>query len=311
MLINKFTYIITFETHLEYDILGEFFMKLGLSLSGGGIKGAAHIGAIKALKEEGFYFDYISGTSSGSIVATLYACGFSADEIYMAFKKYAKKIGYWDWNNILNISKNLIREHKFRIKGLNSGKEIYKLTHKLCSKKGIYDIHQISRKLIIPTVNIYTEQLYVFHSGKNIKDEENIKYINHADIGTVVQASCSYPGIFCPCKYNNVLLVDGGVSENLPWRETKRIGADKVLSIVFVNKKQKKCCDNVIQILDKSFEILCHELAQYEWDGTDYLLEIEHDNVGLLDWRKVDELYEQGYLQTKAKIKELLPRFKA
>ena len=116
MLINKFTYIITFETHLEYDILGEFFMKLGLSLSGGGIKGAAHIGAIKALKEEGFYFDYISGTSSGSIVATLYACGFSPDEIYMAFKKYAKKIGYWDWNNILNISKNLIREHKFRIK---------------------------------------------------------------------------------------------------------------------------------------------------------------------------------------------------
>ena len=67
-------------------------MKLGLCLSGGGIRGAAHIGAIKALKECGIHFDYISGTSSGSIVATLYACGFTTDEIYLAFKRYAKNV---------------------------------------------------------------------------------------------------------------------------------------------------------------------------------------------------------------------------
>ncbi len=109
-------------------------------------------------------------------------------------------------------------------------------------------------------------------------------------------------GIFCPCQYKNTLLIDGGVSENLPWRETKRIGADKVISIVFVDKQSKKCCNNVVQILDKSFGILCHELARYEWDGTDYLLEIECDNVGLLDFRKVEELYERGYQQTKEKM---------
>ena len=67
-------------------------MKLGLSLSGGGIKGVSHIGAIKALDEAGIKFDYISGTSSGSIVATLYACGYNTDEIYNIFKKYAKSI---------------------------------------------------------------------------------------------------------------------------------------------------------------------------------------------------------------------------
>ena len=66
-------------------------MKLGLSLAGGGIKGFAHIGAIKALEESGVKFDYISGTSSGSIVAMLYACGYSTDEIYMIFKKNVKK----------------------------------------------------------------------------------------------------------------------------------------------------------------------------------------------------------------------------
>ncbi len=280
-------------------------MKLGLCLSGGGIKGAAHIGAIKALKEAEMYFDYISGTSSGSIVATLYACGYSTDEIFVAFKKYAKKIGYWDLQNVWNVGKNFVKTGKIKINGLNSGKSIYHFAHKLCGKKGIQNINQIERKLIIPTVNIHTEELYVFHSGPQIKNEGNIKYINNVDIGTAVQASCSYPGVFCPCEYKNTLLVDGGLAENLPWRETKRIGADKVLSIVFVDKTQKKCCDNIIQVLDKSFGILCHELARYEWDGTDYLLEIETQNVGLLDFRRVDELYEQGYVQTKESLKKL------
>ena len=284
-------------------------MKLGLCLAGGGIKGAAHIGEIKALREAGLHFDYISGTSSGSIVATLYACGYSTDEIYSAFKKYAKKIGYWDVYNIWNIGKNFVKTGKIKLNGLNSGKAIYDFAHKLCGEKGIENINQIQKRLIIPTVNIYTEELYVFHSGPPIKNEKNIRYINNVDIGTAVQASCSYPGIFCPCEYRNTLLIDGGVAENLPWRETKRIGADKVLSIVFIDKSPKKCCDNVVQILDKSFAILCHELARYEWDGTDYLLEIKSDNVGLLNWRKVDELYEQGYIQTKNKINELVQKF--
>ena len=285
-------------------------MKLGLCLSGGGIKGAAHIGAIKALREAGLHFDYISGTSSGSMVATLYACGYTTDEIYDAFQKYAKKIRYWNWDNVWNVSKNFVKTGKLKVTGLNSGKAIYDFTRKLCHAKGIDNIHQIERILLIPTVNIYTEDLYVFHSGPPIKNEKNIKYINNVDIATAVRASCSYPGIFCPCEYKNTLLIDGGVEENLPWRETKRIGADKVLSIVFVNKSSKKCCNNVVQVLDQSFSILCHELAHYEWDGSDYLLKIEYENVGLLDWRKMDMLYEEGYKQTKAKMKEILADFK-
>lgn len=74
-------------------------MKLGLCLSGGGIKGVAHIGAIKSLEGKGIKFDYVSGTSSGSIIATLYACGFNADEMYKIFTKYAKSIRYIDFEN--------------------------------------------------------------------------------------------------------------------------------------------------------------------------------------------------------------------
>ena len=66
-------------------------MSLGLALAGGGLQGIAHIGAIKALEEASIKFDYVGGTSSGSIIACLYACGFTSDDMYKIFKKYSDK----------------------------------------------------------------------------------------------------------------------------------------------------------------------------------------------------------------------------
>lgn len=280
-------------------------MKLGLSLAGGGVKGFSHVGAIKALEEANIKFDYISGTSSGSIVATLYACGYTTDEIYDIFKKYVNEIKYVDMENICKFLKNIFTGKGIKIDGLNSGKKIKKLVNKVCAEKGISDIKQIKMPLLLPAVNVCSEELYVF--SNNIIEPKNseIKYINSVDIGTAVQASCSYPGIFSPCQYKDKFLVDGGIAENLPWRETKRAGADKVLSIVFTDKVPKKCCDSLFEMIDKSFSILSKELSKYEWDGTDYLLKIKEPKVGLLEKKRIRELYDEGYYQTKAKIKDI------
>ncbi len=280
-------------------------MKLGLSLSGGGIKGFSHIGAIKALEEANIKFDYISGTSSGSIVATLYACGYTTKEMHKIFKKYVNEIKYVDMKNIKKFLKNIFTGKGFVIDGLNSGTKIKKLVNEVCGKKGINNIKQIKMPLVVPAVNIKTEELYVFSNNIIENKSKNIRYVNSADIGTIVQASCSYPGIFSPCKYEENLLVDGGIAENLPWRETKRAGADKVLSIVFTEKMPKKCCDNIFEIINKSFSILCKELSDYEWDGADYLLKIKEPKVALLEKSKADELYDEGYFQTKAQIKQI------
>ena len=280
-------------------------MKLGISLSGGGIKGTSHIGALKALEESRINFDYLSGTSSGSIVATLYSIGYTTNEIYEIFEKYAKEIHYIDLENIKKITKNFLKGNGLVIDGLNSGIKIKNLINEMCAKKGIYNINDIKTPIIIPAVNIKNEELYVFSNCIKSGKKDNIQYINDINIGIAVQASCSYPGIFSPCRFNDKLLVDGGIAENLPWREVKKAGADKVLSIVFITKEQK-CCNSIFEVLSKSFSILCHELYKYEWDGTDYLLKIELPSIGLLDKSKLKLLYNEGYKQTKEKIEQLL-----
>ena len=75
-----------------------------MCLAGGGIKGVAHIGVLKSNRRKNIEIEYIGGTSSGSIVSSLYAAGFTAEEIYNIFKKYCKKIRYADLKNIIKIN---------------------------------------------------------------------------------------------------------------------------------------------------------------------------------------------------------------
>ena len=200
---------------------------------------------------------------------------------------------------IKSFLKNIFTGKGIRIDGLNSGIKIRKLVTEVCVQKGISNMKQIKMPILIPAVDIYTDELCVFSNNINNNIKSQISYINDIDIGTAVQASCSYPGIFSPCPFGNKLFVDGGITENLPWKETKKAGANKVLSLVFEDKEPKKCCNNIFEIINKSFSLLCKELANYEWDGTDYLLKIETNRVGLLEKSKMHELYEEGYLQTK------------
>ena len=285
-------------------------MKNGLCLAGGGIKGAAHIGALKAFEEENIDFQYIGGTSSGSIVACLYACGFLADEMYKIFKRYSNQIKYFEIKRILQLIFGLICNREINIDGLNSGKKIEEFTKRVCNEKGIYTIKDIKKPLIIPSVNLDNGDLICFTSVE-VRNEvsDKVIFVNDADIGKVVRASCSFPVVFSPCSYKDVKLLDGGIRENVAWREVKCIGADKVLNLIFEEKKKENKEENIIDIAQKSFSLLCRELSKYEMDGSGFTLKFITNKVGLLDAGKVDELYELGYKETKRnmdKIKKYL-----
>lgn len=274
-------------------------MSLGLALSGGGVKGAAHIGALKALEEEKVKIDYIAGTSSGSIVATLYAVGYKPEEIYEIFKKYCKKIKYVDWRNIFKLFFGLITTATITIDGLNSGKSIKKLINKVCNEKKIYNISDINMPLAVPSVNMITGEVICFTSLSLRTFSNNTVFVNDANIGNVVQSSCSFPAVFSPCDYKNKKLVDGGIRENVPWRELKVLGADKVISVVFESEVDNSCCRNLVDVAFRSFELMEKELSKYELNGADYLIKIKSEKVSLLDMSKIDEFYDLGYKKTK------------
>ena len=282
-------------------------MKFGVSLAGGGVKGAAHIGALKALEEKNIPIDYLSGTSSGSIVTVLYGAGYSCDEILNIFHDYSKKIKYIDLKNIFNIAKRLICERKFRIEGFNSGEVIENMVNKLCNEKNIFNIKDIKRDILIVSVSLNSGKVYFFESNKReSRYSDDIIHIDNINVGRAVRASCSFPGIFCPVHFKNDILVDGGIRENIPWKEAKRSGMDKVLCIAFEECKEFKKDKNIIDSISGSIGLMGRELSNYELEGADYVLKIHTNEVSLLDTSQIDYLYNQGYYQAKQYLEKTL-----
>lgn len=165
-------------------------MKLGLALAGGGVKGAAHIGVLKALEENGIHVDAVAGTSIGSIVASLYAMGYSTEKMLEIFKYFAKEIMRTDaryFAGNLKTSKRLLGY------GFLSGENTEIALRECAREKEIKNIEDISMKLSIPTVDIVESKKYVFTNGELEEDY----YIKDCLIEKAVRASSSYPRSFC------------------------------------------------------------------------------------------------------------------
>ena len=110
-------------------------MKVGIALSGGGIRGIAHAGVLKALEENDIKVDIIGGTSCGAIVASLYAMGYSPQYIYILFKRYGKEIAKMNTNPIISGLKHFMLNKKVSLTGLRSGKNVEKLYNEYAKKK--------------------------------------------------------------------------------------------------------------------------------------------------------------------------------
>lgn len=246
----------------------------------------------------------ISGASSGSIVATLFAEGYSVDEIYKIFKKYASQIGYFEYKNIFKLVYGIIFKRKLIIRGLSTGKKISKYVKEFSERKNIFNITDIKFPLFISGVNLINGDTYIFTS-QDIKEDKKIKYTNKISIVDAVRASCSFPGVFEPYKIYGNYFIDGGIRENVPWRALKKYGADKVISVFFSQNGEKDCCTNMLNVIDCSFTYLMDELKEYELgNGTDFI-EIETGKINLLDSSKIDELYEIGYITAKSYINKI------
>lgn len=315
-------------------------MSIGLALSGGGAKGIAHIGILEALKDYGIKVDYISGTSSGSIFASLYAVGYSPNEMLRIIEYNKDKLIDYDKSLSIKLLGSLFSK-RLSIKGFVKGKKLESLLDKYFRDKKIKDISDIKFPLAIPAVDLKTGELVYYTNSKCIEetkscDANNIKeykedineneivsneyiansfyddkesYLKSGKIAEIVRASCSFPGVFIPKKIKNTEYIDGGVRVCTPVGVLKKMGATKIIAITFdCNKRFNFTIKNIVGISEQAFNILSHTSAYEEQSKADLNIRLCLNNVSLLDFSKPYYVARRGYNIVARNIEEIKRR---
>lgn len=270
-------------------------MKLGVALSGGGIRGIAHAGALKALEDNKIKIDVIGGTSSGGLIASLYSMGYSPYYIYILFKKYAKDMVEINSVPIISEIGNFMFNKKVCLSGLKTGESIEKAYNDLALRKGIKNIGDISKiPVVIPAVDMKQSKEYIFTNNIPSEETDKSQYITDITVGKAVRASSSFPGVFCPCDFKKHKFLDGGILDNIPVTEVKKQGADKIIAINFKADDIQKD-SNAMDIIMRTIDIMGNKISEENLEQSDYILTIQTDKTGLLDTEKLDNCYQYGY----------------
>lgn len=279
-------------------------MKLGIALSGGGIRGIAHAGVLQALEENGIQPDIIGGTSCGSIVAAMYAMGYSPYHIFLLCKRYGKIIARANAMPILAGIHNSICNKKISLAGLNNGEKMEEICDKMAKRRGICNINDIKIPIVIPTVDMVSGKEYIFTNKIPDKKNKEKVYLDNVNVGRAVRASSSFPAYFSPCKHDGCAFMDGGVLNNVPADEVRLQGADKVIAVKFHSDKITED-SNLMDVAMKCIDIMGSKISEKNLKISDFVLDVYTDKVGLLDYQKVDKCFEYGYRAVKENLEEL------
>ena len=226
--------------------------KIGLVLSGGGAKGVAHIGVLKAMEEAGLTPDYITGTSMGSIMGGLYSVGYSADEL-------AEIVVNINWDQVLTnkipLDKVTFEEKDYYGRYLA---DLYLQNKKLKYPSGVIEgqaLMDIFSELTRPVHNIRDFNRFPIPYAcvaTNIATGEPV-VLNKGSLASAMRASMAIPTVFTPIKIDGNLLVDGGLVRNMPVDEVLEMGADIVIG-VFVSSdlNPEEDLTSLISILTQS-----------------------------------------------------------
>lgn len=235
---------------------------LGIVLSGGGVRGFAHIGVLKALEENGFYPDAISGVSSGAIVGSLYADGYKPDEIYSIFKQ-----------------KGFFKFLKLALPGTGLMK-LSGLIDMLKTELKAQTFEELSKKLFVTATDFTNGREAVFQQGDLIRP---------------IFASASIPVLFSPVEINGNTYVDGGLMNNLPLDPLK--GKCKKLIAVHVNPLGAKTeFNNLIDIAERTFHLsVTGHLYEIQRQCDLFIEPSGLEKYNILNVYKSEEIYNLGY----------------
>lgn len=292
---------------------------VGLVLSGGGAKGYAHIGVIKALEEHGIPIDYITGTSMGAIVGGLYAAGYSPDEMVKIFdgqnfKNYYKGVmppKYIDYFKYEQPDGSLIR----------------------------VDLRRKSKKiaLALPTNIIATQpmdlgliELFATSSAEANNDFDSLfvpfrciasdvyrnreKVFDSGDLGTAIRASMTFPMLFKPVEMDSTLYFDGGIYNNFPIETMKETFNPDIIIGVYVSSAAKPDSPDPDDLFAQIESLVMGEQKDANVENEKgFILNFKFKDVGVMDFQKLEQVVSVGYDHCNEvidSILKLIPRRK-
>jgi NTE family protein len=256
--------------------------KIGLALGGGGARGLAHIGALKVLVEEGIRFDMISGCSMGAFIAAYYALGLDLEKLEKEVSGYTKSKAI---KKLLDLG--LPRE------AILKGEKSKKYIKELIGEKVVFG--QTKIPLYIITTDLSTGEEVVLKKG---------------NISEAIMASISVPGIFPPVKLDGKYLIDGGVVNPTPIDTVINGGADVVIGVDLVMKREVDIKNpNLVTTLLQSYEIIRTQAVKFNLSkvGKNTLI-IKPKMRGTIDSFKfydIDKFIKAGEVATREALPEI------
>lgn len=290
--------------------------KIGLVLSGGAARGLAHIGVLKALEEQGIRIDAIAGTSMGAVVGGLYASGYKVDEL----EKLALSI---DWQAALSDAppredvpfrrkqddRDFLVKQKLSFRddgslglplGVIQGQNLALLLESLLAHTS--DTRDFD-KLPIPfravTTDIANGEKVVFRKGH---------------LPQVIRASMSIPAVFAPVELDGRLLVDGGMTDNIPLDVAREMGVDIAIVVdIGTPLRNRKQLTTVVDVLNQSITLMTRRNSEEQLatlHANDVLIQPALAAFGVTDFGKAQEMIDAGYRATRildARLAQLKP----
>lgn len=236
--------------------------QLGLVLSGGGIRGFAHIGILQALEERGIKPDIIAGASAGAIVGAFYADGKSPSQIRELLKD----------KNFFNYSRlQLPQNGLLKLTGLK---------RQLQEDLEVDNLEELKVPLFVSVTNI---------------SQAKVEYLNKGSIADVILASASIPILFSPVKIDGQFYADGGLYDNLPVKPLQGL-CRRIIAVNVTPLSQEVKLKNMIQVSSRIVELTLNANMEASKAAADFLLEppsVEEFNI--LDIKNRDKIYQLGY----------------
>ncbi len=280
--------------------------KVGLVLSGGGARGAAHIGVLKILERENVPIDCIVGTSFGAIVGGLYAVGYRAIEIeqIMLHQDWRKLFSDTPERKLIPLAERKTSRYQGRLSfkgfspelpsGLYSGQKLTELLDAYTIERLLavdYDFDRLPIPFRAVATNLLDGKAYVFKEGR---------------ITEALRASTAIPMFFTPVEKEGMLLVDGGLANNLPVDIAREMGADIILAVDITSPLLKKEeIRTLVNVMDQAISLYMKQSVEKNRILASLVLQPDLEGFTSSDYGRFPELIRRGEKETEIRLAEI------